>query len=53
MSLGSYPFFGPDGYGASLVLRGRDEAEVDAAAAELIAALQDLEVKGIGAVEVL
>jgi len=53
MSLGSYPFFGPDGYGASLVLRGRNEAEVDAAAAELIAALEALEVKGIGAVEVL
>ena len=53
MSLGSYPFFGPDGYGSSLVLRGRDEAEVDAAAAELIAALEAAGVKGIKPVEVL
>src|SRR3546814_3314420 len=26
MSLGSYPFFGPEGYGSNLVLRGRDPA---------------------------
>jgi molybdenum cofactor synthesis domain-containing protein len=53
MSLGSYPFFGPDGYGSSLVLRGRDELEIDAAAGELIGALQALGVQGIGPVEVL
>jgi molybdenum cofactor synthesis domain-containing protein len=53
MSLGSYPFFGPDGYGSSLVLRGRDELEIDAAAGELIAALKALGVQGIGPVEVL
>ena len=53
MSLGSYPFFGPDGYGSSLVLRGRDEAEVDTAAAELVAALEALGVKGIKPVEQL
>ena len=40
MSLGSYPFFGPDGYGSSLVLRGRDPDEVAATALELIAALK-------------
>ncbi|HEY3694508.1 competence/damage-inducible protein A [Phenylobacterium sp.] len=39
MSLGSYPFFGPQGYGSNLVLRGRDADEVEAATAELIAAL--------------
>jgi molybdenum cofactor synthesis domain-containing protein len=44
MSLGSYPFFGPEGYGSNLVLRGRDPAEVGQAVDELIAAL-----KGAGA----
>jgi molybdenum cofactor synthesis domain-containing protein len=39
LSLGSYPFFGPDGYGAQLVIRGRDAAEIAAAAAELLQAL--------------
>jgi molybdopterin-biosynthesis enzyme MoeA-like protein len=47
LSLGSYPFFGPDGYGSSLVVRGRDPAEVDAAAAELIGALTALGVTGV------
>jgi len=40
MSLGSYPFFSPDGYGSNLVLRGRDEAEVTATVEELMSALQ-------------
>ena len=53
MSLGSYPFFGPDGYGSSLVLRGRNEAEVDTAAAELVAALEALGVQRIKPVEQL
>ncbi len=39
LSLGSYPFFGPDGYGSSLVIRGRDPVEVDATALELTEAL--------------
>jgi len=39
MSLGSYPFFGPEGYGSNLVLRGRDPGEVASTTAELIAAL--------------
>ena len=38
-SLGSYPFFSPDGYGANLVIRGRDAGEVAATVEELIAAL--------------
>jgi len=44
LSLGSYPFFGPDGYGSNLVIRGRDEAEVAATVDELVAALE-----GVGA----
>lgn len=40
MSLGSYPFYGEGGYGSNLVLRGRDEAELEATVAELIAALR-------------
>ena len=43
MTLGSYPFFGDGGYGANLVIRGRDPAEVEATVAELLAAL-----KGVG-----
>ena len=39
LSLGSYPFFGPAGYGSNLVIRGRDPAEVDATLAELVAVL--------------
>ncbi|MDB5417758.1 MAG: putative nucleotide-utilizing enzyme/competence-damage associated protein, partial [Phenylobacterium sp.] len=41
MSLGSYPFFGPEGYGSNLVLRGRDPAEVEAAVGELIIVLSE------------
>jgi molybdenum cofactor synthesis domain-containing protein len=40
MSLGSYPFFGPAGFGSNLVLRGRDPGEVEAVVGELIAALK-------------
>lgn len=47
LSLGSYPFFGPDGYGSSLVIRGRDPEEVDATAQELAAALRGLGVAGV------
>jgi molybdopterin-biosynthesis enzyme MoeA-like protein len=39
LSLGSYPFFGPAGYGSNLVIRGRDLAEIEATVAELVAAL--------------
>jgi molybdenum cofactor synthesis domain-containing protein len=39
LSLGSYPFFGPEGYGSNLVIRGRDAQEVAATVDELIAAL--------------
>jgi molybdenum cofactor synthesis domain-containing protein len=51
MSLGSYPFFGPEGYGANLVLRSRDAAELEAAAADLLAALAQAGITGAEAVE--
>ena len=51
LSLGSYPFFGPDGYGSSLVVRGRDADEVDATVTELIAALRAAGVETIKPVE--
>jgi molybdenum cofactor synthesis domain-containing protein len=51
MSLGSYPFFGLEGYGANLVLRGRDESELAAAVAELIAGLTAAGVPGAREVE--
>jgi molybdenum cofactor synthesis domain-containing protein len=47
LSLGSYPFFGPDGYGSSLVIRGRDPFEVDATVLELIKDLEAIGVAGI------
>ena len=40
LSLGSYPYFSPEGYGAQLVIRGRDQGEIDAAADDLLAALK-------------
>jgi molybdenum cofactor synthesis domain-containing protein len=39
LDLGSYPFFRDDRYGTSLVLRGTDEAELDAALEEVKAAI--------------
>jgi molybdenum cofactor synthesis domain-containing protein len=53
MSLGSYPFFGPDGYGSSLVIRGRDRAEVETVVGELTAALEAAGVKNIKPAEEL
>ena len=47
LSLGSYPFFGPEGFGSNLVIRGRDEAEVVATVHELVAALDGLGAKAI------
>jgi molybdenum cofactor synthesis domain-containing protein len=51
LSLGSYPFFGAEGYGSNLVLRGRDEAELDATIEELIAALRAAGIENIRPVE--
>jgi molybdopterin-biosynthesis enzyme MoeA-like protein len=47
LSLGSYPFFTPEGYGSNLVVRGREAAEVAATVDELIDALQGLGAKSI------
>jgi molybdenum cofactor synthesis domain-containing protein len=47
LSLGSYPFYGPSGYGSNLVIRGRDEGEVGATVEALIAALQAVGVANI------
>lgn len=51
MSLGSYPFFGPEGYGSNLVLRGRDPAEVEAAVSELISVLRENGVADVSEIE--
>ncbi|HWA29754.1 MAG TPA: molybdopterin-binding protein [Rhizomicrobium sp.] len=40
VSIGSYPFYRPEGPGAQLVVRGRDAAEVEAAAKEIEAAVR-------------
>ena len=40
LALGSYPFFGPEGYGSNLVIRGRDAAVLEAVVAELVDALR-------------
>jgi molybdenum cofactor synthesis domain-containing protein len=44
LSLGSYPFFGPDGFGSNLVVRGRDAEAVNAVVDELVEVLA-----GVGA----
>jgi molybdenum cofactor synthesis domain-containing protein len=51
LSLGSYPFFGPDGYGANLVVRGRDGAEVDATVVALVDSLSDIGARSVTPVE--
>ncbi|MDB5424541.1 MAG: competence/damage-inducible protein [Phenylobacterium sp.] len=51
MSLGSYPFFGPEGYGSNLVLRGRDAAELARTVEELTAALKDAGVEQVREVD--
>jgi molybdenum cofactor synthesis domain-containing protein len=53
MSLGSYPFFGPEGYGSNLVLRGRDAAEVEATVGELVAALAEAGVNNVREIDPL
>jgi molybdenum cofactor synthesis domain-containing protein len=47
LSLGSYPFFGPEGFGSNLVIRGRDAEEVAATVDELVAALDGIGAKAI------
>lgn len=52
MSLGSYPFFSPEGYGSNLVLRGRDAAELEAAVVELLEALTAAGVSAVSRIDV-
>jgi molybdenum cofactor synthesis domain-containing protein len=47
LSLGSYPFFGQQGYGSNLVIRGRDEIAVTATMAELLAALSEMGARAV------
>jgi molybdenum cofactor synthesis domain-containing protein len=51
MSMGSYPFFGPEGYGSNLVLRSRDPEELDRATIALMAALEAVGITGARVVE--
>jgi molybdenum cofactor synthesis domain-containing protein len=51
MSLGSYPFNGPQGVGSNLVLRSRDGEELAQAVGELIAALAGIGVTNIEQIE--
>ena len=51
LSLGSYPFFTPEGFGSNLVIRGRDGDEVAATVEALVAALADIGAKAIIRVE--
>ena len=51
MSLGSYPFFSPEGYGSNLVLRGRDAAELASTVGELILALKAAGIENAAEVE--
>ncbi|HEY2481267.1 MAG TPA: competence/damage-inducible protein A [Caulobacteraceae bacterium] len=51
LSLGSYPFYGPEGYGANLVIRGRDGTEVAATVDALVEALADIGAKSVARVE--
>ncbi|ODT89662.1 competence/damage-inducible protein A [Phenylobacterium sp. SCN 70-31] len=52
MSLGSYPFFGPDGYGSNLVLRSRDPEALAGVVVELIAALKGAGIENVREVQV-
>ncbi len=47
LSLGSYPFFGPEGFGSNLVIRGRDANEVIVTVEELVSALDGVGAKAI------
>jgi molybdenum cofactor synthesis domain-containing protein len=51
LSIGSYPFFGPQGYGSNLVVRGRDGAIVEQTVEDLIGALADIGAKSISRVD--
>jgi molybdenum cofactor synthesis domain-containing protein len=52
MSLGSYPFFGAEGYGSNLVLRSRDPGQLVEVVDELIAALKAAGIGNVREVDV-
>ncbi|MGH6957949.1 MAG: competence/damage-inducible protein A [Caulobacteraceae bacterium] len=51
LSIGSYPFFGPQGYGANLVVRGRDPAAVERTVEALLEAMSVIGARSVGRVE--
>lgn len=51
MSLGSYPFYGADGYGSNLVLRSRNAAQLGEVIVELVAALKGAGIENVVEVE--
>ena len=51
MSLGSYPFYGADGYGSNLVLRSRDATQLGDVVIELIAALKAAGIENVAEIE--
>ena len=51
LSLGSYPFYGPQGYGSNLVVRGRDAELVEKTVEDLMEALGDIGAKSIARVD--
>lgn len=52
MSLGSYPFYGAEGFGSNLVLRSRDPAQLGGVVIELIAALKSAGIDNVREIEV-
>ena len=52
MAMGSYPFFGTEGHGSNLVLRARDEAQLEQAVIALLAALASVGITGAKRVDV-
>lgn len=52
MSMGSYPFFTPDGYGSNLVVRSRDPDALAGAVAALIAALAEAGIVNVREIDV-
>jgi molybdenum cofactor synthesis domain-containing protein len=51
LSIGSYPFYGPQGYGSNLVIRGRDGEIVERTVEDLIEALADIGAKSVARVD--
>ncbi|MDP1617930.1 competence/damage-inducible protein A [Phenylobacterium sp.] len=51
LSLGSYPFYGADGFGSNLVIRGRDPDEVETTLNELIAVLREAGIEQVQVIE--